>query len=124
MVYETEGPTVDDTVWRVLDGDELDRTDGIVLIVQPAKPLVAGADYVRSTHSDGVVDTYSIVNAKADNCVEDCGFCAQSTRLDTDIETHDFLGAEAVLDATRRAERDNVQRFGIVAAGKGVSKER
>ncbi|MBC9988142.1 biotin synthase BioB [Haloferax sp. AS1] len=124
MVYETGNPTVDDAVRRVLDGDELDRTDGIALIAQSVEPLAAGADYVRSVRSDGTVDACSIVNAKAGDCAEDCGFCAQSAHFDTGIETHGFLGPEAVLDAARRAERDGAQRFGIVVAEKGVSKER
>ncbi|ELZ61143.1 MULTISPECIES: biotin synthase BioB [unclassified Haloferax] len=124
MVYETGNPTVDDAVRRVLDGDELDRTDGIALIAQPVEALAAGADYVRSVRSDGTVDACSIVNAKAGDCAEDCGFCAQSAHFDTGIETHGFLGPEAVLDAARRAERDGAQRFGIVVAEKGVSKER
>ncbi|POG54374.1 biotin synthase BioB [Haloferax marisrubri] len=124
MVYETGNSTVDDAVRRVLDGEELDRTDGVALIAQPVEALAAGADYVRSVRSDGTVDACSIVNAKAGDCAEDCGFCAQSAHFDTGIETHGFLGPEAVLDAARRAERDGAQRFGIVVAEKGVSKER
>ncbi|RDZ62657.1 biotin synthase BioB [Haloferax sp. Atlit-12N] len=124
MVYETGNPTVDDAVRRVLGGEELDRTDGVALIAQPVEALAAGADYVRSVRSDGTVDACSIVNAKAGDCAEDCGFCAQSAHFDTGIETHGFLGPEAVLDAARRAERDGAQRFGIVVAEKGVSKER
>ncbi|WP_058828655.1 biotin synthase BioB [Haloferax sp. Q22] len=124
MVYETGNPTVDDAVRRVLGGEELDRTDGVALIAQPVEALASGADYVRSVRSDGTVDACSIVNAKAGNCAEDCGFCAQSAHFDTGVETHGFLGPEAVLEAARRAERDGAQRFGIVVAEKGVSKER
>ncbi|MGB9955346.1 biotin synthase BioB [Haloferax prahovense] len=124
MVYETGNPTVDDAVRRVLGGEELDRTDGVALIAQSVEALASGADYVRSVRSDGTVDACSIVNAKAGNCAEDCGFCAQSAHFDTGVETHGFLGPEAVLEAARRAERDGAQRFGIVVAEKGVSKER
>jgi biotin synthase len=62
------------------------------------------------------------VNAKAGNCAEDCGFCAQSVHFDTGIETYGFLDPEEILEAARRAERDGAQRFGIVVAEKGVSK--
>jgi len=123
VVYETGNTTVDEAVRRVLDGETLDRTDGLALLAQPAQELAAGADLVRQHFSDGTVDACSIVNAKAGNCAEDCGFCAQSVHFDTGIDTYDFLGPEKVLDAAKRAEADGAQRFGIVVAEKGVSKE-
>lgn len=124
MVYETGNRTVDAAVARVLDGELLDRTDGLALLAQPVGKLAAGADLVRSRFSDGTVDACSIVNAKAGNCAEDCGFCAQSVHFDTGIDTYGFLDPEEILAAAQRAERDGAQRFGIVVAEKGVSKER
>ena len=123
MVYETGNRTVDDAVARVLDGDRLDRRDGLALIAQPVDALAAGADHVRRELGDGTVDACSIVNAKAGNCAEDCGFCAQSVHFDTGIDEYGFLGPEEVLAAAKRAERDGAQRFGIVVAEKGVSRE-
>ena len=123
MVYNTGNTTVDDAVSRVLDGEQLDRTDGLALLAQPVEPLAAGADLVRQHFSDGTVDACSIVNAKAGSCAEDCGFCAQSAHFDTGIDTYGFLGPEKVLEAAKRAEADGAQRFGIVVAEKGVSKE-
>ena len=123
MVYETGNATVDDAVARVLDGERLDRTDGLALVAQPVEPLAAGADVVRSALGDDTVDACSIVNAKAGNCAEDCGFCAQSVHFETGIDTYGFLGPEKILEAAKRAERDGSQRFGIVVAEKGVSKE-
>ncbi|PSP95602.1 biotin synthase BioB [Halobacteriales archaeon QS_4_62_28] len=123
MVYETGNRTIDDAVARVLNGEQLDRRDGLALIAQPVDELAAGADYVRSQFGDGTVDACSIVNAKAGNCAEDCGFCAQSVHFDTGIESYGFLDPEEILAAAKRAERDGAQRFGIVVAEKGVSKE-
>ncbi len=124
MVYETGNRTVDDAVARVLDGETLGRTVGLALLAQPVEALAAGADLIRSRFSDGTVDACSIVNAKAGNCAEDCGFCAQSVHFDTGIDTYGFLDPEEILSAAKRAERDGAQRFGIVVAEKGVSKER
>ncbi|MFB6170953.1 MAG: biotin synthase BioB [Haloarculaceae archaeon] len=123
MVYETGNPTVDGAVERVLDGERLDRTDGLALLAQPFEALAAGADLVRRRFGDGTVDACSIVNAKAGNCAEDCGFCAQSVHFDTGIDTYGLLDPEEILAAAKRAERDGAQRFGIVVAEKGVSKE-
>jgi biotin synthase len=124
VVYETGNRTVDDAVERVLAGEQLARRDGLALIAQPVDDLAPAADYVRSELGDDTVDACSIVNAKAGNCAEDCGFCAQSVHFDTGIDTYDFLDPDRILRAARRAERDGAQRFGIVVAEKGVSKER
>ncbi|MFW6320447.1 MAG: biotin synthase BioB [Halohasta sp.] len=122
MVYESGNRTIDDAVGRVLAGEQLDRTDAIALLAQPVDELAAAADAVRATLGDGTVDACSIVNAKAGNCAEDCGFCAQSAHFDTGIDTHGFLDPEEILAAAKRAEADGAQRFGIVVAEKGVSK--
>jgi len=108
----------------VLAGERLDRRDGLALYAQPVDDLAPAADHVRSEFGDGTVDACSIVNAKAGDCAEDCGFCAQSVHFDTGVETYGFLGPEKVLEAAKRAERDGAQRFGIVLAEKGVSKAR
>ncbi|GAD53226.1 biotin synthase [Halarchaeum acidiphilum MH1-52-1] len=124
MVYESGNRTVDDALERVLAGGTLTRRDALALVAQPVEALAPAADAVRAHYGDGTVDACSIVNAKAGDCAEDCGFCAQSSRFDTGIDTHDLLDPESILAAARRAERDGAQRFGIVVAEKGVSKER
>jgi biotin synthase len=124
VVYETDNRTIADAVATVLDGDRIDRTDAIALLAQPVDDLAAAADTVRAKLGDGTVDACSIVNAKAGNCAEDCGFCAQSAHFDTGIETHGLLDPEEILAAAKRAERDGAQRFGIVVAEKGVSKNK
>ncbi|RQG91476.1 biotin synthase BioB [Natrarchaeobius halalkaliphilus] len=124
MVYETGNETIDDALERVFAGERLDRTDGLALIAQPVEALAEAGSVVRDHFGDGTVDACSIVNAKAGNCAEDCGFCAQSVHFDTGIDTYEFLGPERVLEAAKRAERDGAQRFGIVLAEKGVSKDR
>ncbi|WP_049927242.1 biotin synthase BioB [Halopiger goleimassiliensis] len=124
MVYETGNATVDDALERVFAGERLDRTDGLALLAQPVDVLAEAGAAVRDHFGDGTVDACSIVNAKAGNCAEDCGFCAQSVHFDTGIDTYDFLEPERILEAAKRAERDGAQRFGIVVAEKGVSKER
>ncbi|OLZ40662.1 biotin synthase BioB [Natrinema saccharevitans] len=123
MVYETGNETVDDALERVMAGERLDRTDGVALMAQPVDALAEAGAAVRDHFGDGTVDACSIVNAKAGNCAEDCGFCAQSVHFDTGIDTYGFLGPEKILEAAKRAERDGAQRFGIVVAEKGVSKE-
>ncbi|AGN02899.1 biotin synthase [Salinarchaeum sp. Harcht-Bsk1] len=123
MVYSTGNTTVDEATERVLAGEQLSRRDGLALIAQPVEDLAPAADYVRSEFGDDTVDACSIVNAKAGNCAEDCGFCAQSVHFDTGIDTYGLLDPEEILAAAKRAERDGAQRFGIVVAEKGIDRE-
>jgi biotin synthase len=97
--------------------------DGLARLAHPAADLPPAADAVRAHFGDGTVDACSIVNAKAGDCAEDCGFCAQSVHFDTGIDTYGFLDPKEILEAAKRAEADGAQRFGIVVAEKGVSKE-
>ncbi|MFA9518617.1 biotin synthase BioB [Halopenitus sp. H-Gu1] len=124
MVYETGIRTIDEAVARVIDGENLTRREALALLAQPVADLAPAADAVRAHFGDGTVDACSIVNAKAGNCAEDCGFCAQSAHFDTGIDTYGFLEPTEILAAATRAERDGAQRFGIVVAEKGVSKEK
>ncbi|MFC6823517.1 biotin synthase BioB [Halopelagius fulvigenes] len=124
MVYETGNRTVDGAVERILEGEALDRTDALALVAQPVEDLAPAADYVRAHYGDDTVDACSIVNAKAGDCTEDCGFCAQSVHFDTGIDSYGFLDPDEILAAAKRAEHDGAQRFGIVVAEEGVSKDR
>lgn len=124
MVYETGNRTVDAAVERVVDGESLTRREALALLAQPVEDLAPAADAVRAHFGDDTVDACSIVNAKAGNCAEDCGFCAQSAHFETGIDTYGFLDPEEILAAAKRSERDGAQRFGIVVAEKGVSKEK
>src|SRR6056297_3331363 len=92
-------------------------------MAQPVDVLAEAGAAVRDHFGDDTVDACSIVNAKAGNCAEDCGFCAQSVHFDTGIDTYDLLDPAEILAAAQRAETDGAQRFGIVLAEKGVSKE-
>ena len=124
MVYETGNRAVDEAVARVVNNEALTRREALALLAQPVGDLAPAADSVRAHFGDDTVDACSIVNAKAGNCAEDCGFCAQSAHFDTGIDTYGFLDPEEVLAAAKRAERDGAQRFGVVVAEKGVSKEK
>lgn len=123
MVYETENETVAAALRTVLDGDSLGRETALALLEEPLVDLEPAAATVRDRFRDGTVDTCSIVNAKSGGCPEDCGFCAQSAHYDTGVNSYGFLDPERILESARRAEADGVQKFGIVVAERGVSRQ-
>ena len=63
----------------------------------------------------------SIMNAKSGLCSEDCIFCAQSTRYNTDIAREPLASADAIVAAYDRACEVPIRNFGIVTSGKALS---
>lgn len=82
--------------------------------------LIASANRVRHHFRGDKVGTCSIVNAKSGNCSENCSFCAQSVHFQTDIQTHDLMDREGVVEAAKRAANEGAEGFGIVAAWRGL----
>mgnify|MGYP006280281279 CR=1 FL=1 len=123
----TVEPATDTSVERLkrkaLRGEGVSHAEALYLAEAPIDEVVAAADVIREqTMGDGV-DTCSIVNAKSGGCEEDCGFCAQSAHFDTDVDRYDLLDLDEIVEAAKRAEADGANRFGIVVAERGISKE-
>lgn len=85
--------------------------------------LCRGADLLREQFIGNQVDLCSIVNGKSGKCPEDCKYCAQSAHNHTDCEVYDFLPEETILEACRMNEKEGVDRFSIVTAGKALTGE-
>lgn len=59
----------------------------------------------------------SLLNAKSYLCGEDCGFCAQSVRFDTQADRYGLMHPEKVVEAAKRAEKQGAENFCIVTSG-------
>ncbi len=123
MVYETGNEVVDHALSSALAGTAIDRESALALLDQPVEQVLAAAETVVTQVGDATVDACSIINAKSGGCPEDCHFCAQSAHYNTGIDTHQFQDPETILTAAKRAQQDGAQRFGIVIAGRGISRE-
>ena len=69
------------------------------------------------------VDLCSIINGRSGKCPEDCKYCAQSAHHHTDCEVYDFLPEDEILEACKMNEKEGVDRFSIVTAGKALTGE-
>ena len=87
------------------------------------KELCQGADMIREHFVGDRVDLCSIINGRSGKCPEDCKYCAQSAHNHTDCEIYDFLPEEKILEACKLNEREGVDRFSIVTAGKALTGE-
>lgn len=78
---------------------------------------------IREKFIGDKVDLCSIINGRSGKCPEDCKYCAQSAHNHTNCEVYDFLPEEKILEACRMNEREGVDRFSIVTAGKALTGE-
>lgn len=76
---------------------------------------------VRVKNFHNKVELCSIQNVKSGKCSEDCVYCAQSARYDTDIEEYDFISPEKVIKEALKYDKAGVKRFSLVTSGKKLS---
>ncbi len=109
---------------EIIDGRRLGRADDLHFFVECSlEDLCLGADRLREHFTGDKVDLCSIINGRSGRCPEDCKYCAQSAHHHTNCEVYDFLPEEKILEACRMNEKEGVDRFSIVTAGKVLSGE-
>lgn len=109
---------------EIIEGRRLKRSDDLSFFVDcNLKELCEGADKIRKHFIGDKVDLCSIINGRSGRCPEDCKYCAQSAHNHTECEIYDFLPEERIIDACRMNEREGVDRFSIVTAGRALTGE-
>jgi biotin synthase len=58
----------------------------------------------------------TLLNIKTGKCSEDCSYCSQSIRFDTEIETQDLMEVDSVIVAAKKAKANGATRFCMGAA--------
>ncbi len=109
---------------RVLAGGEITREEARRLIDLEASSdildLLAWANRIREHFKGNKVHLCSIVNIKAGGCPENCRFCAQSARYQTDSPRYDLVENEPIQQAAAEAKANGVTALGLVAAWRGL----
>ena len=83
----------------------------------PFADLLYRAQHVHRTHFDpNEVEVATLLSIKTGRCPEDCKYCPQSVRWNTDLEDEELIPVEAVRSAARRAREAGSQRFCMGAA--------
>jgi len=83
--------------------------------------LAAEATRIREKFTGGEVDLCALVNAKAGQCAEDCGFCSQSGHHNTGISTYPLMDPDRIVERAHQAKDFGAKRFCIVTATRGLS---
>lgn len=93
------------------------------LLELPLTQLIRKADEVRRKNTGDSLELCSILNARCGLCSEDCGFCAQSSRANCEIETYPLKSKSEMIKAAEQARQIGAKHFGIVTSGNRLTTE-
>ncbi|KJY90581.1 biotin synthase BioB [Vibrio neptunius] len=89
------------------------------LMAKPFMDLLFEAQLVHRQHQQhNYVQVSTLLSIKTGACPEDCKYCPQSARYQTDIEKERLMEVERVLDAAQKAKNAGSTRFCMGAAWK------
>ncbi len=70
----------------------------------------------RQFHPPDKVQLCTLSNIKSGNCPEDCKYCPQSSRYETEIEKYKLMPKEDVISQAKKAKENGATRFCMGAA--------
>ena len=86
----------------------------------PLMDLVFRAQTVHREHFDpNAIQRSTLLSVKTGGCSEDCSYCSQSARYDTDLERERLMPLDEVVAAAKVAKEKGASRFCMGAAWKG-----
>ncbi|MCT4583752.1 MAG: biotin synthase BioB [Peptostreptococcaceae bacterium] len=85
------------------------------------KTLLLYANKIREKYIGDYIDLCTIMNVKSGNCSEDCKFCAQSSKYNTNIDTYKLLTLDKILKQACKIDSQKVDRFSLVSSGKNLN---
>ena len=86
----------------------------------PFMDLLWRAQQVHRQHFDAnEIQRSTLISVKTGGCSEDCGYCSQSARYDTDLEREKLMPLADVIAAAKLAKDKGASRFCMGAAWRG-----
>ncbi|GAW85970.1 biotin synthase [Bathymodiolus platifrons methanotrophic gill symbiont] len=87
------------------------------LFNQPFNDLLFQAQTIHRSHFDpNEVQISSLLSIKTGSCSEDCGYCPQSARYDSDLTPEALMPVDEVLKSAQQAKDQGASRFCMGAA--------
>lgn len=83
--------------------------------------LFAAAKEITFKFNSDKFEMCSIVNAKSGKCSEDCAWCAQSAKHESNCEVYPLLEYDEIFELAKQNEAEGVKRFSLVCSGKRLS---
>lgn len=101
----------------------IDRAHVAAIYKRPLLELVYEAAGVHRAHHDpSLVQCSSLLNIKTGACPEDCKYCSQSVRYNTELEVEPLMPVEVVLGEAKKAKAAGSDRFCMGAAWRSARK--
>ncbi|MGY6274718.1 biotin synthase BioB [Methylomonas sp. MgM2] len=95
--------------WRLAEAE--------ALFAMPFNDLLFKAQAVHRLYFDpNEIQISSLLSIKTGSCSEDCGYCPQSARYDSDLHPEALMPIDTVLKAAQQAKQQGASRFCMGAA--------
>lgn len=92
---------------------------------RPIMELIYEAATVHRQHNDpSEVQVCTLLSVKTGGCSEDCSYCPQAARYNTDVKVHRLLDVDEVLGKAQTAKDNGSTRFCMGAAWREVRDNR
>ena len=92
-----------------------------VIYDMPVMDLIYEAATVHRKYNDpNEVQVCTLLSVKTGGCPEDCSYCPQAARYQTDVKVHKLLPTEEVLGKAKEAKESGSTRFCMGAAWREV----
>lgn len=92
---------------------------------RPVMELIYDAATVHRQFNDpSEVQVCTLLSIKTGGCTEDCAYCPQAARYNTDVTVHKLLDVDFVLKKARNAQENGSTRFCMGAAWREVRDNR
>ncbi|MBI3766845.1 MAG: biotin synthase, partial [Ignavibacteriales bacterium] len=82
--------------------------------------IYRAATIYRQFHDASEVQVCTLLSIKTGGCPEDCAYCPQAARYQTNVETHALLSLEEVVEKAHKAKEAGATRFCMGAAWREV----
>lgn len=93
------------------------REEVRLLLDSPLNDLLYQAHSLHRQHfNPNEVQLSTLLNIKSGGCPEDCAYCPQSSKFDTEVEASKLLDKRTVENAARKAKENGATRFCMGAA--------
>ena len=100
--------------WKLDDIENLYRL--------PFNDLIFKAHTIHREHHDpNKIQVSTLMSIKTGGCPEDCKYCSQSIKYNTDVEIEKLLSVEDVIDQAKSAKDSGASRFCMGAAWRNLN---
>ncbi|MBU2591267.1 MAG: biotin synthase BioB [Nitrospinota bacterium] len=109
---------------KINNGSPINEEDALKIVAAPDEDIydiIASANRIRRKFKGERINLCSIINAKSGLCPEDCAFCSQSAKNNSEVAVYELVEKEKIVCEAKRAASNGAGRFGIVTSGKGVT---